>query len=132
MECPAHNPTLPPDLYRCRRAVAILYIQRSSFLARVFATPVLSLSSNYRHTWTLNSDVFSPEVRSHHTTARDGFIWRLPSRPVRSNSWRERWQSHGVSFEGEMGGHAVALRLYFRDPDGHLVELANAGLWSIY
>jgi catechol 2,3-dioxygenase-like lactoylglutathione lyase family enzyme len=22
--------------------------------------------------------------------------------------------------------------LYFRDPDGHLVELATPGLWSIY
>jgi len=26
------------------------------------------------------------------------------------------------------GGHSI----YFRDPDGHLLELATPGLWAIY
>jgi catechol 2,3-dioxygenase-like lactoylglutathione lyase family enzyme len=46
--------------------------------------------------------------------------------------WRERLQSHGVSIEGEMRWPRGGTSLYFRDPDGHLVELATPGLWSIY
>jgi catechol 2,3-dioxygenase-like lactoylglutathione lyase family enzyme len=47
-------------------------------------------------------------------------------------AWRERLQSHGVSIEGEMAWPRGGMSLYFRDPDGHLVELATPGLWSIY
>lgn len=46
--------------------------------------------------------------------------------------WRERLQSHGVSIEGQMAWPRGGTSLYFRDPDGHLVELATPGLWSIY
>jgi catechol 2,3-dioxygenase-like lactoylglutathione lyase family enzyme len=48
------------------------------------------------------------------------------------DAWRERLQSHGVSIEGEMKWPRGGTSLYFRDPDGHLVELATPGLWSIY
>jgi catechol 2,3-dioxygenase-like lactoylglutathione lyase family enzyme len=48
------------------------------------------------------------------------------------DAWRERLQSHGVSIEGEMNWPRGGTSLYFRDPDGHLVELATPGLWSIY
>lgn len=47
-------------------------------------------------------------------------------------SWRARLQSHGISIEGEMAWPRGGTSLYFRDPDGHLVELATPGLWSIY
>jgi catechol 2,3-dioxygenase-like lactoylglutathione lyase family enzyme len=46
--------------------------------------------------------------------------------------WRERLKSHGVSIEGQMVWPRGGTSLYFRDPDGHLVELATPGLWSIY
>jgi catechol 2,3-dioxygenase-like lactoylglutathione lyase family enzyme len=48
------------------------------------------------------------------------------------DAWRARLQSHGVSIEGEMEWPRGGTSLYFRDPDGHLVELATPGLWSIY
>jgi len=48
------------------------------------------------------------------------------------DSWRDRLQSHGVSIEGEMLWPRGGTSLYFRDPDGHLVELATPGLWAIY
>jgi len=47
-------------------------------------------------------------------------------------SWRERLESHGVAIEGEMSWPRGGTSLYFRDPDGHLVELATPGLWAIY
>jgi len=46
--------------------------------------------------------------------------------------WRERLQAHGVAIEGEMKWPRGGTSLYFRDPDGHLVELATPGLWAIY
>ena len=46
--------------------------------------------------------------------------------------WEQQLTSHGVAIEGrtdwKRGGHSI----YFRDPDGHLVELATPGLWTIY
>lgn len=46
--------------------------------------------------------------------------------------WEERLQTHQVPIEGrtqwKRGGHSI----YFRDPDGHLLELATPGLWTVY
>jgi catechol 2,3-dioxygenase-like lactoylglutathione lyase family enzyme len=46
--------------------------------------------------------------------------------------WEKRLASRGVAIEGRTdwsrGGHSI----YFRDPDGHLLELATPGLWPIY
>jgi catechol 2,3-dioxygenase-like lactoylglutathione lyase family enzyme len=46
--------------------------------------------------------------------------------------WEDRLARHGIAIEGRTdwsrGGHSV----YFRDPDGHLLELATPGLWAIY
>jgi catechol 2,3-dioxygenase-like lactoylglutathione lyase family enzyme len=48
------------------------------------------------------------------------------------DAWRDHLESHGVLIEGEMDWPRGGTSLYFRDPDGHLVELATPGLWSIY
>jgi len=46
--------------------------------------------------------------------------------------WEQRLGGHGVAIEGRTdwsrGGHSI----YFRDPDGHLLELATPGLWATY
>jgi catechol 2,3-dioxygenase-like lactoylglutathione lyase family enzyme len=46
--------------------------------------------------------------------------------------WEQRLGDRGVAIEGRTdwsrGGHSI----YFRDPDGHLLELATPGLWAIY
>lgn len=47
-------------------------------------------------------------------------------------AWEERLGEHGVAIEGRTdwprGGHSV----YFRDPDGHLLELITPGVWPTY
>jgi catechol 2,3-dioxygenase-like lactoylglutathione lyase family enzyme len=48
------------------------------------------------------------------------------------NAWRARLAAHGVAVEGEMTWPRGGTSLYFRDPDGHLVELATPGLWPTY
>lgn len=46
--------------------------------------------------------------------------------------WEQRLATHEIAIEGRTdwprGGHSI----YFRDPDGHLLELATPGLWAIY
>lgn len=46
--------------------------------------------------------------------------------------WQLRLAEAGIEIEGATdwprGGHSI----YFRDPDGHLLELATPGLWTIY
>ena len=46
--------------------------------------------------------------------------------------WERRLEAYRVEIEGRTdwsrGGHSI----YFRDPDGHLLELATPGLWTVY
>lgn len=47
-------------------------------------------------------------------------------------SWESRLQSHGVAIESRVEWPAGGTSLYFRDPDGHALELAIPGIWAIY
>jgi catechol 2,3-dioxygenase-like lactoylglutathione lyase family enzyme len=45
-------------------------------------------------------------------------------------AWRAKLQLKGVEIESEVeanGGHSI----YFRDPDGHCLELGTAQLWQV-
>lgn len=46
--------------------------------------------------------------------------------------WEERLARHEIAIEGRTSWPRGGLSLYFRDPDGHLLELATPGLWAIY
>jgi catechol 2,3-dioxygenase-like lactoylglutathione lyase family enzyme len=46
--------------------------------------------------------------------------------------WEERLAAHGVAVEGTHTWSRGGRSIYFRDPDGHLLELATPGLWSVY
>ncbi|MEP9369288.1 VOC family protein [Xanthobacter sp. VNH20] len=48
------------------------------------------------------------------------------------DAWRAHLARHGVSIEGEMRWPKGGVSLYFRDPDGALLELATPGLWPNY
>jgi catechol 2,3-dioxygenase-like lactoylglutathione lyase family enzyme len=46
--------------------------------------------------------------------------------------WEERLNEHAVAIEGRTKWSRGGQSIYFRDPDGHLVELATPGLWATY
>jgi catechol-2,3-dioxygenase len=46
--------------------------------------------------------------------------------------WEERLREHDIAIEGCTDWPRGGRSIYFRDPDGHLLELATPGLWSIY
>jgi catechol 2,3-dioxygenase-like lactoylglutathione lyase family enzyme len=43
-----------------------------------------------------------------------------------------RLESEDISVESRVTWRRGGQSLYFRDPDGHLVELATPGIWAIY
>lgn len=47
-------------------------------------------------------------------------------------AWEERLAAERVAVEGRMNWPRGGKSLYFRDPDGNLVELATPGLWANY
>jgi catechol 2,3-dioxygenase-like lactoylglutathione lyase family enzyme len=46
--------------------------------------------------------------------------------------WEERLAANKVAIEGRTTWKRGGESIYFRDPDGHLLELATPGLWAIY
>jgi catechol-2,3-dioxygenase len=46
--------------------------------------------------------------------------------------WEQRLREQGVAVESRVDWQLGGTSLYFRDPDGHLVELATPGNWPIY
>ena len=47
-------------------------------------------------------------------------------------AWEQHLASHGIALESTVHWRKDnSTSLYFRDPDGHLVELATPGLWGI-
>ena len=47
-------------------------------------------------------------------------------------AWEAHLQGNGVTIVETRAGARGGRSLYFRDPDGHLLELASPGVWSIY
>lgn len=48
------------------------------------------------------------------------------------DDWQTWLTDHGVAIEERKAWERGGISLYFRDPDGHLLELATPGVWTIY
>jgi catechol 2,3-dioxygenase-like lactoylglutathione lyase family enzyme len=46
--------------------------------------------------------------------------------------WRNWLEENGVAIESRVTWPRGGASLYFRDPDGHLLELVTPGCWAIY
>jgi len=47
-------------------------------------------------------------------------------------AWEARLRAQHIAIEGLTDWPRGGRSIYFRDPDGHLLELATPGLWEIY
>jgi catechol 2,3-dioxygenase-like lactoylglutathione lyase family enzyme len=69
-------------------------------------------------------------VGSHDAQGQQHVAFAVPATDLQD--WEARLASQGVTIEEtrqwQRGGHSV----YFRDPDGHLIELVSPGVWSVY
>lgn len=52
--------------------------------------------------------------------------------PAMLDGWRARLEAQGIPIESRVDWPRGGVSLYFRDPDGHLLELATPGLWPGY
>jgi catechol 2,3-dioxygenase-like lactoylglutathione lyase family enzyme len=48
------------------------------------------------------------------------------------DAWEAWLKECGVAIEEKKTWQRGGRSLYFRDPDGHLLELATPGVWSVY
>lgn len=48
------------------------------------------------------------------------------------HDWEQRLRAQGVAIEGRTYWPRGGESIYFRDPDGHLLELATPGVWPTY
>lgn len=48
------------------------------------------------------------------------------------DAWAARLEARGVAIESRVLWPKGGISLYFRDPDGHALELATPGLWANY
>ena len=48
------------------------------------------------------------------------------------DAWERRLASQGVAIESRVTWSGGGRSLYFRDPDGHSVEMATPGVWPTY
>jgi catechol 2,3-dioxygenase-like lactoylglutathione lyase family enzyme len=46
--------------------------------------------------------------------------------------WERHLQDHGIDIESSTRWARGGTSLYFRDPDGHSVEVATPGVWATY
>ncbi len=56
----------------------------------------------------------------------------LAIRASELEAWRTRLAEAGVAVESEVEWSRGGTSLYFRDPQGHSVELATPGVWPVY
>lgn len=52
--------------------------------------------------------------------------------PDEVEEWRAHLMQDSVEIESEVRWPRGGLSIYFRDPDGHCVELATPGVWPTY
>ena len=47
-------------------------------------------------------------------------------------AWEAHLEARGIAIDGRMTWDGGGRSLYFRDPDGHSIELATPGTWATY
>jgi catechol 2,3-dioxygenase-like lactoylglutathione lyase family enzyme len=77
-----------------------------------------------------DSETSGGMVPGHHAEGPAHFAFAIASDDY--DAWRAHLEAAGVSIASEVTWPPGGRSLYFRDPDGNVVELATPGLWPNY
>lgn len=66
----------------------------------------------------------------HDAAGRQHIAFSIPAASL--NAWESWLTANRVSILEKKPWERGGVSLYFSDPDGHLVELATPGVWSVY
>jgi catechol 2,3-dioxygenase-like lactoylglutathione lyase family enzyme len=66
----------------------------------------------------------------HDGSGQQHFAFSVPAADL--PAWEQRLVENGVEIESHVSWPRGGRSVYFRDPDGHLVELITPGCWAIY
>jgi catechol 2,3-dioxygenase-like lactoylglutathione lyase family enzyme len=136
--------TLPSGILETCLSVTNLARSRD-FYARLFGYPVMKSDERFC-AFSIDAQqiliLFLQDSDPDGTTLPFGFIPPHGSRgqshigfsiPQDSlSAWREKLKEHDIAIESSFTWPGGGLSIYFRDPDGHLLELLTPGVWPIY
>lgn len=66
-------------------------------------------------------------VSAHDGSGQSHLAFAIPAAEL--PAWEAWLQQHGIPIEEKRPWDRGGVSLYFRDPDGHLLELATPGVW---
>ena len=69
-------------------------------------------------------------IPAHGTSGQAHLGFGVPAE--RLSAWRERLEQKGIAIESSLTWPDGGTSIYFRDPDGHLLELLTPGVWPNY
>lgn len=69
-------------------------------------------------------------IPAHDGSGQNHFALAIPAAEL--PAWEKHLAVHSIAIESRVHWPRGGTSIYFRDPDGHLVELATPGMWSIY
>jgi catechol 2,3-dioxygenase-like lactoylglutathione lyase family enzyme len=79
--------------------------------------------------------LFKKGASTSHTTPHDGdghLHLAFAIAPTELARWEGWLAENGIALEEKHLWELGGCSLYFRDPDGHLLEVATPGVWSVY
>lgn len=116
------------DFYR--RALGLKVMERNERLCAfaIAGRDVLILFQRDEAARTLESA--GGEIPPHGSSGASHFAFSVDREEL--ERWEQELAANGVAIESRVKWPRGGRSVYFRDPDGHLVELATPGIWSVY
>jgi catechol 2,3-dioxygenase-like lactoylglutathione lyase family enzyme len=85
----------------------------------------------FRHNGSLQpSETPGGVIPPHGASGRSHLCFAIPLAQL--DDWTEHLTACGVAIESRVRQSFGGTSLYFRDPDGHSLEVATPGLWRTY
>ena len=69
-------------------------------------------------------------IPAHDAKGRMHLAFAIPE--SEREAWEAKLNAENVPLESTVTAQYGGISLYFRDPDGHLIELATPGVWDVY